>query len=135
MQNLIYDEAPYDILYYDANLDVYRTDRFAGWQNMPANGTPLFTYGILNYTLLTDATAAPSPGAVRGGASPAASGDASSAAPATPATPAPSPATGSTSDGGSSTLLIGGLVGLVVVVIVGGLIVSRRRKSAPVDDE
>ena len=35
MQNLIYDEAPYDILYYDANLDVYRTDRFAGWQNMP----------------------------------------------------------------------------------------------------
>ena len=45
MQNLIYDEAPYDILYYDANLDVYRNDRFAGWQNMPADGTPLFTYG------------------------------------------------------------------------------------------
>ena len=53
MQNLIYDEAPYDILFYDANLDVYRNDRFAGWQNMPANGTPLFTYGTLNYTLLT----------------------------------------------------------------------------------
>ena len=35
MQNLIYDEAPYDILYYDSNLDVYRNDRFAGWQNMP----------------------------------------------------------------------------------------------------
>ena len=25
MQNLIYDEAPYDILYYDANLAAYRT--------------------------------------------------------------------------------------------------------------
>ncbi len=31
---------------------------FAGWQNQPmANGTPLFTYGTLQYTLLTDATA------------------------------------------------------------------------------
>ena len=59
MQNLIYDEAPYDILYYDSNLDVYRNDRFAGWQNMPANGTPFFTYGLLDYTLLRDATAEP----------------------------------------------------------------------------
>ena len=63
MQNLIYDQAPYDILYYDSNLDVYRNDKFAGWQNMPADGTPLFTSGdsVLNYTLLTDATAQPSP--------------------------------------------------------------------------
>ena len=61
MQNLIYNEAPYDILYYDANLDAWRTDRFAGWQNMPADGVPLFTYGTLQYTLLTDATAKPSP--------------------------------------------------------------------------
>ena len=30
MQNLIYDKAVYDILYYDANLEAYRTDRFAG---------------------------------------------------------------------------------------------------------
>ena len=54
MQNIIYDEAPYDILYYDANLEAYRTDRFAGWQNQPtANGAPLFTYSTLNYTRLT----------------------------------------------------------------------------------
>ncbi len=44
MQNLFYDEAPYHILYYDSNLDAYRTDRFAGWQNQPRdNGTPLFS--------------------------------------------------------------------------------------------
>ena len=62
MQNLIYDEAPYDILFYDSYLDVYRNDKFAGWQNMPIDGgIPFFTYGILNYTLLTDATAQPSP--------------------------------------------------------------------------
>ena len=35
MQNLIYDEATYDILYYDANLEAYRTDKFAGWKNQP----------------------------------------------------------------------------------------------------
>ena len=41
MQNLIYDEAPYDILFYDSNLDVYRNDRFAGWQNMPGERHPV----------------------------------------------------------------------------------------------
>ncbi len=35
MQELFYTEAPYHILYYDANLDAYRTDRFSGWQNQP----------------------------------------------------------------------------------------------------
>ena len=79
MQNMIYDQAVYDVLFYDANLDVYRTDRFAGWQNMPSNGTPLMTYGTLNYTVLTDAKAAQSAPA---SAEPAASGG--SAGPAGP---------------------------------------------------
>ena len=35
MQNLIYDEAAYDILYYDSNTEAYRTDRFAGFANQP----------------------------------------------------------------------------------------------------
>ncbi len=124
MQNLIYNEAPYDILYYDANLDVYRTDRFAGWENMPASGTPLFTYGDLNYTLLTDATIAPSPSPSEASGTPAASAatstgtPAGSAAAATPV-PAPSADPGSTSGGGSSGLLLGGLVLVVVIVVVG----------------
>ena len=91
MQNMIYDNAAYDILYYDANLEAYRTDRFAGWENQPvANGTPLFTYSTLQYTKLTDAKAAPTP---------APSVEAPSAAPGTSpgastgavASPAPSP--------------------------------------------
>jgi peptide/nickel transport system substrate-binding protein len=127
MQNLIYDEAPYDVLYYDANLDVYRTDRFAGWQNMPADGTPFFSYGILDYTLLTDATAQPSPTPE----APASSAPAVSAAPGS-ATPAPSTATtpGSTTGSGSdSSLLL--LVGVVaVVVVVGGFLLNRRRRGA-----
>ncbi len=32
---MIYDQAVYDILYYDSNLAAYRTDKFAGWQNQP----------------------------------------------------------------------------------------------------
>ena len=57
MQQMWYDAAPYHILYYDDNLHAYRTDKFAGWQNQPADGTPIFAYGILGYTLLTDAKA------------------------------------------------------------------------------
>ena len=128
MQNLIYDEAPYDVLYYDANLDVYRNDRFAGWQNMPETGTPMFTYGDLNYSLLTDATIAPSPSPSE---APAAS-DGSSAA---PATPAPSAAPSTASDSSNNTLLIGVALVLVIGAVVATLVVSRRRAASAGDDE
>jgi peptide/nickel transport system substrate-binding protein len=121
MQNLIYDQAVYDILYYDANLDAYRTDKFAGWTNMPPNGTPLFTYGVINYTLLTDATAVPTPG-------PTATGGASGA----PATSAPS--TGGTSGGGDNTALLIVLL-IVVIVVVGGWWYMRRSRVPKVEEE
>jgi peptide/nickel transport system substrate-binding protein len=129
MQNLIYNEAPYDVLYYDANLDVYRNDRFAGWQNMPSNGTPLFTYGILDYTLLTDATAVPTPGPTVAAASGA------PGATAGPGTPTATAVPGNTSASGMTTpLLI-----LVAVLVIGALGLwwfSRRRKAAvTVEDE
>ncbi len=53
LQQLMYDEAPYHILYYDATLDAYRTDRFAGWTNQTKDGAPLFVLGTIGYTLLT----------------------------------------------------------------------------------
>jgi peptide/nickel transport system substrate-binding protein len=128
MQNMIYGLAVYDILYYDANLDAYRTDKFTGLQNMPANGTPLFSYGTLNYTQLKDATAVPTPGPT----------SAASAAPGTssaPATPAPSATPGSTSSGGNTTTLL--IVALVVIVLI--VIIAwwyrGRRKSAAADEE
>jgi peptide/nickel transport system substrate-binding protein len=140
MQNLIYDEAPYDILYYDANLDVYRTDRFAGWQNMPADGTPFFTYGLLDYTLLTDATAQPSPTPVPSASAetPSASGaPAASGAVATPApaTPAPSADGGTTSGGGSSSPLILLVAAVVIVVVVVGFVLNRRRSGGADEDD
>ncbi len=134
MQNIIYDEAPYDILFYDANLDVFRNDRFAGWQNMPADGTPFFTYGILNYTLLTDATAQPSPTPAAPAASASvAPGASNPAAPSAAPSAAPNPDQ-SGSSGSNSTLLIV-LVIVAVAVVGGGFLYSRRRRTSSVEDE
>ncbi len=132
MQNLIYDQAVYDILYYDANLAAYRTDHFAGWQNQPlANGTPLFTYGTLQYTLLTDATAVPSPTPVITTAPGASPTPVASAAPsATGGTTAPAGGTG------DNTILY--VVILVAVLVVAGgilMVVMRRRRATPGDEE
>lgn len=122
MQNLIYDEAPYDILYYDSNLDAYRTDRFAGWRLQPSgNGTPLFTYGTLGYTLLTDATAVPSPDA---NASPGASAA---------ATPAPSGSGTGSSAGDSTPLVIAALA--VVIVVAAWFLLGRRRGAGAREEE
>ena len=130
MQNLIYDEAPYDVLYYDANLDAYRTDRFAGWQNMPSNGTPLFTYGTLDYTHADRRDG----GGQRRRRAPSRPPRARRPAPAGPspsAAPAPSP----TSSGGDNTALIVVVVLVIVVVIGGWFVLSRRRAGASAEDE
>jgi peptide/nickel transport system substrate-binding protein len=125
MQNLIYDEAPYDILFYDATLAAYRTDRFAGWRNMPENGTPLFTYGISTYTLLTDATAVPTPG-------PETPGPTGGPAP----TPTPTaPPDGSAGGGDMTGTLV--ILAIAAVAVVGGgwWYMNRRRASAAAEDE
>jgi peptide/nickel transport system substrate-binding protein len=122
-QNLIYDEAPYDILYYDANLDAYRTDRFGGWQNQPSNGTPMYTYSTLGFTRLTEAAAAPTE-------APPSDGGAASAAP-TPAASGDGGTGSTTSD--NTPLLIG--IGLLIVAIVAVVIVNQRKKGAAQDDD
>jgi peptide/nickel transport system substrate-binding protein len=121
MQNMVYDQAVYDILYYDANLDAYRTDKFAGWRNQPPNGTPIFSYGDEQYTLLTDATAVPTPGPTVAGAT---------AAPG--ATEAPS--TGGTSGSGNNTTLLIVIV-IVVLVVLGGWWYMRRSRAPKVEEE
>jgi len=128
MQNLIYDQAPYDILYYDSNLAAYRTDKFAGFVNMPANGTPLFSYGTINYTTLTDATvqASPSPAASGAPNSPSGSG--------TPAASTPPADTGTTSSSGPNAGLIV-LAVVIVLVVLGGIWFAARRRTGTVEDE
>jgi peptide/nickel transport system substrate-binding protein len=137
MQNLIYDEAPYDVLYYDANRAAYRTDKFTGWQNQPLeNGTPLFTYSTLQYTMLKDATATPSaePGAPTSG--PGSSAGAGSQAPGAPATPPPAGSgDGSAASSSSNTMLYAGVAGLVVLIAAGALLYRRRSAASAARDE
>jgi peptide/nickel transport system substrate-binding protein len=124
MQNLVYDEAPYIILYYDAELHAYRTDKFAGWKNQPEDGTPLFGYGSGGYNLLTDASATPS-------APPSAAAPSAGSSGGAAATPVPSSSGDSTSSGSSSMLpLVLGIGALVVIIAVGLIVMRGRRGSA-----
>jgi peptide/nickel transport system substrate-binding protein len=126
MQNLVYDEAPYHILYYDAELHAYRTDKFGGWTNQPTEGgTPLFGYGSFGYTQLTDAAATPS-----------AEPSASASGGASPASPGASPSgsggnAGTTSD--NTMILVLGIVALVVILAVG--VLAMRRRGPRVEEE
>ena len=139
MQNLIYDKAVYDILYYDANLEAYRTDRFAGFTNQPvSNGEPFFTYSTLQYTKLTNAATTVTPGPSEAAASGSAGASGSpGAVGSAAATPSPSGSgSSSTGAGGSMTPLIIAIVALVAIVAVGlGLSRRRSRTSVDLDDE
>lgn len=121
MQELAYAEAPYIILYYDAELHAYRTDRFGGWRDQPTEGgTPLFGYGSGGYNVLTDLSAVPTP-------DPSAPG-------APTAVPSAAPSSGGTppaSEPGPPFLVVG--LAVVVIVVVGFLVLRRDPVSA--DDE
>jgi hypothetical protein len=129
MQEIFYDEVPNIPLYYDSELHANRTDRFGGWQNQPPDsGTPLFGFGPIGYTLLTDASIAPSPSPAESApAAPVASVGASSPA----SSPAPATPVVTTSD--NTPLLIVGAV--VVVVIVVGVVIGMRRRAGVADEE
>ena len=125
MQNLVYDEAPYHILYYDAELHAYRTDKFAGWVNQPPqDGTPLFGYGSGGYNLLTDATLQPSAAPSSETSAPSAG---SSGGPAASGSTDEAPASSSSS---SALPLVLGIAALVVIIAV-GLVVMRVAGGPP----
>jgi peptide/nickel transport system substrate-binding protein len=130
MQDIVYTDAPYHILYYDAALHAYRTDRFTGWVNQPDNGTPLFGYGPYGYTQLQLASAA----------APSAEPSASAGAPATESA-APAPTDGTTAPTGlaANTTLLAAILALVAVAVVALFLVRRRRgttvKTTTTEDE
>jgi peptide/nickel transport system substrate-binding protein len=131
MQQIFYDAAPYDILYYDNNLDAYHTDKFVGWQNQPVEGgSPFFVDGSIAYTLLGDATkVTPAPSATAN-ALPTAAG---SGAPAASVAPAPVPS--NTSSGSSPLALIIGVIAIAALLVVVIMMSRRRRAAAAEDDE
>ena len=97
---------------------------FGGWKDQPEEGgTPLFGYGSIGYTKLTDlAQAAASPGPS------GAPADAAGASGGTAPTPAPSG--GSTSSSSSNMLPVILGIGALVVIIAVGLIVMRGRRGS-----
>ncbi len=123
MQQIVYDQAPYHVLFYDAALHAYRTDRFGGWKLQPsADGLPFFGYGAINYTQLT----APEPEATP---SPAASAE----APAPGASASPAPTEGGSSGSDTTPLILG--VGALVIIGVVAVVLVRRRRTAGDDEE
>jgi peptide/nickel transport system substrate-binding protein len=123
MQQIIYDEAPYHVLFYDAALHAYRTDKFGGWTLQPEEGgLPFFAFGNRNYSLLTP----PEPVAT-----PAPSGTA--APPGASAAPSPATATGGTTGGDNSSLVVGGAAILIVIGVMA--MVIMRRSGAKGDRE
>jgi peptide/nickel transport system substrate-binding protein len=99
MQAQIYEDVPYIVLYYDNVLQAYRSDRWTGFVQQPAqDGDLLSTYGPYSFLSIRPVDEAAGPGDEGG-------------------------------DGGSSTGLIAGLAVAAVVVIGGILLLTRRRSG------
>ena len=49
MQKIIYEDAPYVILFYDNSLQAVRTDKWTGWKQIPENGPYFFNLTNYNY--------------------------------------------------------------------------------------
>lgn len=70
MQRIVYEDAPYIVLFYDNLLEAYRTDDFTGWTTQPEDGGSLgFTYGAYNYLNLKPLSASTGGGSDDGGGS------------------------------------------------------------------
>jgi hypothetical protein len=120
------------INYYGQNLHAYRTEKFVGWQNQPANGVPLFGNGSFGYNVVQDAAkATPSPTA----SPPAAATGGASVAPVDSGAPAATlPASNNTSSGGSAVPLVLGVVVLIVVLAIAGVALRSRRAAVDEDE-
>lgn len=64
-----YDSATYNVLYYDGDLQAYRTDRFEGWLRQPAETGPvMFSNSSPSYANLTPIASTGSDGGTSSGA-------------------------------------------------------------------
>jgi len=134
MQELVYRDAPYILLYYDSQLDAYRTDRVGGWQKQPsANGSPLFAQGSFPYWGLKAAAPEPTPTPVVT----APPSEAPSGAPTAAPTAAPSPTPAPSGGGGDNTLLIAGgvIAGVAVIALIAAVLLRRGRKGPAEEEE
>ena len=112
MQQLLYDDAPYVVLYYYDNLEAYRSE-WTGFVAQPEGGALIFQYGTYSYRNVEKKKAAPA-----ASGTPGSGGD------------------GAKADGGVSTttvLAIGG--GIVAAIAAAGGIVAFARRRTDMDRE
>jgi peptide/nickel transport system substrate-binding protein len=51
MQRMVYEDAPYVVLYYDTNLQAYRSDRWTGFVQQPTDGGDMLaSYGPASFS-------------------------------------------------------------------------------------
>jgi peptide/nickel transport system substrate-binding protein len=133
---MFYEAAPYAVLFEDADLQAYRTDRFEGWVKQPADTGPvLFSNTSPTYTRLVPVGASPvaAPGTTAVGTTVAGAPGAGTEATAPEATsaaneaPATTAAASDDDGGGVNVGLIVAIVAIVAALGVGGWFVARRR--------
>jgi peptide/nickel transport system substrate-binding protein len=152
MVRIIHDNAGYIALWYGPDLQAYRTDRFEGWQQQPAEvGPVIFTQSSPTYaTLRPIGAVAPTtdaPAVTTVPAEGSATADASDDT-ATEEVIAPAPTTAATAeataddsaqddsaqdddgDGGGNGAVIAIVVAALAVLGIGGFALAKRRKSA-----
>lgn len=119
MQEVMYQDAPNDILYYPNSLEAYRKDLFGGFQKQPDPGGQILNqdgfWGIYSATPASELSDS------------AKNKDNSS-------TGTTSTASNRSSGGGGHGALIGTIIGVVVVLALGGGAFAMRRKRATVDE-
>ena len=133
MVTLFYEQAPYVVLYHDADTQAYRTDRFEGWVQQPkGTGPVLFSNTSPSYFLLKPIGATPETTPATGETT--APGDTTATGDTTAPVATSPAASGSSDDGGSSTGLIIGIIA-GVLVIGGGIVFAMRSRSSRDDRE
>ncbi len=124
MLTIFYQEGAYIVLYYSPDLQAYRTDRFEGWIQQPADvGPVIFSNTSPSYFNLKPVSAAPST---------TAAGTTVAGTPGTTVTGGSTlpPATVPAAGGGNTGLI----VGIVAAVVVIGLIVAVTRRRGGEDE-
>jgi peptide/nickel transport system substrate-binding protein len=97
MQQMVYNDAPYAVLYYDQTLQAYREDRWTGFTPQPSDGGDLLaSYGPFGFVSIEPLSAESQEAAARESA------------------------------GGIPTAVWVAVVAGLVLVVVGGLVFRRR---------
>ena len=127
MQQMLYDDDPYALLYYYDDTQAYRSDLFTGFAPQPDTAHGLLLYQEVSWWSYRCIRPV--------GTSPSLTSRNIGCQHITGATETAASSTSSSGGGGSSNApLIGGMAAVIVLLGGGWLWSSRRRRTATIDD-